>query len=247
MLLSTRRILTLLMCAALIVQASAFLAFGQSSSTSGSIGGTVVDQSGGLVNAATVTARNTDTGQERSAKTGTGGEFRIPLLPVGNYELKVSAPGFGELKESGIVLRVGDDLDLKLELKASGASEVVNVTAEAPIADPGKTEVATTIGELAIHELPVNGRRWSQFVTLTPGVSMDGSFGLISFRGISGLLNNNTIDGTDNNQAFFLGRAGPHSPELRRQSGIDQRVPGEHPELFGRIRTLRRRCDQRDY
>jgi hypothetical protein len=203
MLLSTRRILTLLMCAALIVQASAFLAFGQSSSTSGSIGGTVVDQSGGLVNGATVTARNIDTGQERAGKTGTAGEFRIPLLPVGNYELKVSAAGFGELKESGIVLRVGDDLDLKLEVKASGAAEVVNVTAEAPIADPGKTEVATTIGEQAIHELPVNGRRWSQFVTLTPGVSMDGSFGLISFRGISGLLNNNTIDGTDNNQAFF--------------------------------------------
>jgi hypothetical protein len=51
--------------------------------------------------------------------------------------------------------------------------------------------------------LPINGRRWSNFVILTPGVVPDGSFGLLSFRGISGLLNNNTVDGGDNNQAFF--------------------------------------------
>ncbi|MGH9829191.1 MAG: TonB-dependent receptor plug domain-containing protein, partial [Blastocatellia bacterium] len=107
------------------------------------------------------------------------------------------------VKQTGINLRVGDDLDLKLDMKPSGTSEVVNITAEAAIADPGKTQVATTVGQRQIEDLPVNGRRWSQFVLLTPGVTMDGSFGLISFRGISGLLNNNTIDGSDNNQAFF--------------------------------------------
>src|SRR5260370_41667190 len=105
MLLSTRRILTLLMCAALIAQAFSLLAFGQSSSTAGSIGGTVVDQSGGLVSAANVTARNTETGQERSAKTGSAGEFRLPLLPLGSSELVVTSPGFCQLKRSGITMR----------------------------------------------------------------------------------------------------------------------------------------------
>jgi hypothetical protein len=51
--------------------------------------------------------------------------------------------------------------------------------------------------------MPINGRRWSDFALLTPGASPDGDFGLISFRGISGLLNTNNVDGGDNNQAFF--------------------------------------------
>ena len=64
-------------------------------------------------------------------------------------------------------------------------------------------EFTTNINQTAINELPINGRRWSNFVILTPGSVPDGSFGLISFRGVSGLLNNNTVDGGDNNQAFF--------------------------------------------
>ena len=51
--------------------------------------------------------------------------------------------------------------------------------------------------------LPINGRRWSNFALLTPTATLDGDFGLISFRGISGLMNNSTVDGADNNQAFF--------------------------------------------
>ena len=203
MLLSKKRIWTILLSASLIVQSIAAAAFGQASSTAGAIGGAITDQAGALVSGATVKVRNLDTGLERTIKTEDAGTFRFPTLPVGNYEITVDAQGFSQLKRSGFVVRVGDNLDLKLQLAASGTTEVVNVTAEAPVADPSKTEVATTIDEKSIHELPVNGRRWSQFVTLTPGVTMDGSFGLISFRGISGLLNNNTVDGGDNNQAFF--------------------------------------------
>src|SRR5205823_12008964 len=57
--------------------------------------------------------------------------------------------------------------------------------------------------QVSLNNLPANGRRWSNFAILTPGAVPDGTFGLISFRGISGLLNNSTIDGGDNNQAFF--------------------------------------------
>jgi hypothetical protein len=203
MLLSSKKIYITFALMALVIQVTAALCYGQASSTAGAISGSVVDQTGAVIHGAEVKARNTDTGLERSVKSDEGGNFSMPLMPVGLYEVTVTSQGFGQLKQSGITVRVGDTVELKLELKPSGTSEVVSVTGEAPIADPNKTEVATTIGEQAIHELPINGRRWSQFVTLTPGVSMDGSFGLISFRGISGLLNNNTIDGTDNNQAFF--------------------------------------------
>src|SRR5260221_37160 len=58
--------------------------------------------------------------------------------------------------------------------------------------------------QTAISNLPINGGRWSSFAILTPGVVSDSSgFGLLSFRGMSTLLNNNTVDGADNNQAFF--------------------------------------------
>jgi hypothetical protein len=193
----------MLLSAALLMQCAIGVAFGQASSTSGTISGSVVDQTGALVAGADVTVRNIDTGLERTSRSEESGRFRVTLLPPGNYEVNVTAQGFGQVKRAGIVVRVGDEVDLKLELSASGATEVVNVTAEAPIADPSKTQVSTTINETAIQELPINGRRWSNFVTLTPGVTPDGNFGLISFRGISGLLNNNTIDGADNNQAFF--------------------------------------------
>ena len=59
------------------------------------------------------------------------------------------------------------------------------------------------VGETAISNLPINGRRWENFVLLGPAVTNDGGFGLVSYRGISGLYNNNTVDGADNNQAFF--------------------------------------------
>src|SRR5262249_51199968 len=64
-------------------------------------------------------------------------------------------------------------------------------------------EVSTNINLQDMMNLPLNGRRWDSFVLTTPGASNDGSFGLITFRGLSGLYNNNMVDGMDNNQAFF--------------------------------------------
>src|SRR6516165_6971552 len=151
MLLSSKRIYIIVALMAFVVQVTAALSYGQASSTAGAISGSVVDQTGAVIHGAEVKARNTDTGLERSVKTDEGGNFSMPLMPVGLYEVTVTAQGFGQLKQSGITVRVGDTVALKLELKPSGTSEVVSVTGEAPIADPNKTEVATTIGEQAIH------------------------------------------------------------------------------------------------
>ena len=80
--------------------------------------------------------------------------------------------------------------------------------AEAPVINTKQQDFSSNINQTSINELPINGRRWSNFALLTPGAVPDGTFGLISFRGISGLLNNNTIDGGDNNQAFFAEERG---------------------------------------
>ena len=76
-------------------------------------------------------------------------------------------------------------------------------TAEAPVITTDRADFSTNINQTTIENLPINGRRWSFFALGTPGAVPDGGFGLVSFRGISGLLNNNTVDGADNNQAFF--------------------------------------------
>ena len=70
------------------------------------------------------------------------------------------------------------------------------------------SDLSTNINQTSIANLPVSARRWSNYVLSTPGAAPDGTFGLISFRGISGLLNNNTVDGGDNTQAFFAEERG---------------------------------------
>ncbi len=74
---------------------------------------------------------------------------------------------------------------------------------EAPAVNTTQPDFASNLDAAAIENLPINGRRWSNFALLTPTATLDGNFGLISFRGISGLMNNSTVDGADNNQAFF--------------------------------------------
>ena len=79
----------------------------------------------------------------------------------------------------------------------------VEVTSEAPVVNTNDNANATNIDQTQISELPINGRRASDFARLTPGVNPEGDFGLNSFRGLSSLLNNHTLDGTDNNNMFF--------------------------------------------
>jgi hypothetical protein len=173
------------------------------SAGSGTIVGHITDEKGGSVAGAKVTVRSLETNQTRSLTTNNDGEFRASLLQPGNYEVTVEAPGFGKTKRSPIGVSVGSTSAADISLKIAGVTEVITVTEQAPITDPEKVEVTTTVGQKQIEELPINGRRWDNFVLLTPGVSPDGTFGAISFRGLSGLLNNNTVDGADNNQAFF--------------------------------------------
>src|SRR4029078_4060892 len=84
-----------------------------------------------------------------------------------------------------------------------GVTEEVTVSGESPMIDTARTDVSSGVGETAIGNPPLNGARWENFVLPGPGVTNDGNFGLVSYRGISGLYNNNTVDGADNNQAFF--------------------------------------------
>ncbi|HWS89766.1 MAG TPA: TonB-dependent receptor [Pyrinomonadaceae bacterium] len=173
------------------------------STTQGAIGGTVKDPQGAVVANAPVTVKNEETNQEVAATTDDEGRFRVVQLDPGNYTVTISASGFAAFSQQKVVVEVGRVTPLDISLTVGGAQETVEVTSEAPVINADRQDFSTNINQVSINNLPTNGRRWSNFALLTPGAVPDGSFGLVSFRGVSGLLNNSTVDGGDNNQAFF--------------------------------------------
>jgi len=179
------------------------VAFGQASAGTGSIAGAVIDQSGAVVPQADVTVRNVDTNVARTLQSNEAGRYEVVALQPGAYEVKAAKAGFASLLRTGITLAVGARTVVDLSLSVSGTAETVTVTGDASAVETDKTEVSTVVNMNDMRNLPMNGRRWDAFVLSTPGASNDGQYGLISFRGISGLYNSNMIDGMDNNQAFF--------------------------------------------
>ena len=173
------------------------------STVSGAIGGIVMDQQKAVVPGAQVTVKNLGTNREDSAESDAAGRFRVGNLQPGTYSLSITAGSFAPYKQQGVVVEVGRITEIEAALGVAGKGEVVEVTGEAPAIQTEQHDFTANINQTSINELPINGRRWSQYALLTPGATPDGDFGLISFRGISGLLNNNTVDGGDNNQAFF--------------------------------------------
>lgn len=176
---------------------------GAQSTTDGAVGGTVTDQSGAVVPNASVTTTNLGTAGTSTGTTDASGRYQIIHLQPGFYSLEVSANGLASFKATRITVEVGRTTTIDARLNVATASETVVATAEAPVITTDRADFSTNINQTTIENLPMNGRRWSFFALGTPGAVPDGGFGLVSFRGISGLLNNNTVDGADNNQAFF--------------------------------------------
>ena len=178
------------------------------STTTGSIGGVVTNPNKEVVPGAAVTVKNVGTNKEDSATTDDTGRFKVANLQPGNYSVTVSSSGFSPMTSENVVVEVGRETSLEVALSVGPVTGTVDVSAEAPVINTTQQDFSSNINQTSINELPINGRRWSNFALLTPGAVPDGTFGLISFRGISGLLNNNTIDGGDNNQAFFAEERG---------------------------------------
>jgi hypothetical protein len=189
-------------------------AFAQSQATTGLIQGNVADPSGAVVQGATVTVSNIDTGFERTVTSNSDGFFSAPLLPLGKYRVTTEAANFTKSIVEGIELSVGQTLSLKIDLKIGGAVETVNVTAEGVGVETSRTELNTLINERSVENLPINRRDFSKFVQLTPGVSIvqgpDGDE--ITINGQKGIQNNFSIDGADANNPFFGEQRGGQRP-----------------------------------
>ena len=188
------------------------------STVAGAIGGSVSNPNKEVVPGASVSARSAETNKEDSATTDDQGRFRINNLQPGIYAVTINAAGFGPYSQPQVVVEVGRVTELDVALTIGAVTGSVEVTGEAPVINTSQQDFSTNVNQTSINELPINGRRASNFVLLTPGAVPDGDFGLISFRGVSGLLNNSTVDGGNNNNAFFSEEAG----RTRISSSISQ-------------------------
>ncbi len=139
--------------------------------TTGQISGTVEDVSGALVAGASVQATNLDTKVTRTVSSGASGSYVLPLLPPGAYEVVITKPGFQSVTENGIKLDVNQSLAINPMLKPGASSENVEVHAASQLLDPTTSEVGTVIGQAAVNDLPLNGRNFTQLLTLVPGAT----------------------------------------------------------------------------
>jgi outer membrane receptor protein involved in Fe transport len=138
--------------------------------------GRVTDPTGAAVSGAKVTARNTDTGLDRSTMTGDTGDYELPLLPVtGGYSLSIAKTGFQIEELTGIVLQVDQRARIDVTLKVGSISERVSVEAVTPVINTESGAIGTVIGNKAIVDLPLNGRNFTQLASLLPNAVLQTS------------------------------------------------------------------------
>ena len=135
-----------------------------------SVSGRVTDDSGAVVPGADVTARQTSTNQTSTTVSDEEGRFRFPYLRVGQYEITVRLQGFREALQL-LTLTAGAAFELPVTLQVAGLDTAVIVTAEAPVLEAARSQLAMTVSEAEVRELPMNGRNFLDVALLTPGVS----------------------------------------------------------------------------
>lgn len=212
-------------CALFLLQiALSFTVLAQSQATTGNIEGRVLDPKEAAVPGASVTATNLETGLEKTATTNDEGIFRIILLPPGRYTVRASATGFST-SETKVEVTVGSMTPLDVALSVGGASGTVTVESDPPVVETSRTSVATTINQRSIDNLPINGRNFQDFATLSPGVVRDPRGGDLSVGGQRGTFNSLQVDGVDNNNTFFgqaMGRGGVRPPYQFSEESVQE-------------------------
>src|SRR5579863_1678910 len=157
-------------------------------SVTGSISGTVLDSSGAVVPGASVIAINTQTGIRNSTETNADGFYSFPALPAGHYDVGITARGFREYRQTGLVLDVNTAIRVDATLRVGTATQQVEVSAAAVHVETSSTQMGEVIGGTKMSTLPLNGRSYTDLLALQPGVAPSSS-GEGSGMAVSGDLN----------------------------------------------------------
>jgi hypothetical protein len=131
--------------------------------------GTITDPTGAVIPHASVAVRNASTGIERRTIATESGEYSIPGLSIGQYVVTAEAPGFKTSTIAGLTLQVNQEARVDIRLSVGSAAESVEVTASAPVLVTDSSSVGQVIENVAIANMPLNGRAFWQLAQLTPG------------------------------------------------------------------------------
>jgi hypothetical protein len=179
--------------------------------------GTVTDASGATVPNATVTLINKDTNDTRTFHTDKGGAFTFSSLNPGKYSVKIEAAGFSGVTGSEIVVAAGDRRRIDTVLAVGATTQSVEVTGAAPALQTDSSALASTVTERSVEDLPLNGRNYITLTQLVPGANEGTPNGLasgnrpddrrqasiVSVNGQSDAINDEMIDGQDNNERLI--------------------------------------------
>ena len=218
-------------CSVLILLASFFLT-AQNVVLTGSLGGRVTDASGAIVPGASVVVRSLTTGVQQSAQTNHAGLYRFPVVMPGAYSITASLKGFRDVQVLARVL-VGNTTSQDIKLQVGASADTVKVIGTAPLLRPEESSASTVLDRSLIEDLPLNGRKYTDFMVLTPNTSYDGDTGLVSIAGQqggedSGYANGNgssafTVDGSNATNNYFADIIGRYrTPYLYGENVIQE-------------------------
>ena len=157
--------------AALLLLSAAAVSFGQSTT---SLRGSVKDNQGGAIPAASIDLQRTDTGFRRSLVTDTSGEYQFAQVPPGIYNIVVQKPGFAVLTQRGLELQVNTPATLNLTMEVASVAESVNVEAEAAAINTNDAAVGNAFTQTQVRQLPLQTRNVVELLSLQPGVTPTG-------------------------------------------------------------------------
>jgi hypothetical protein len=227
---------------------SALGVYAQSASTA-TITGQVVDPQGAVIVGAKVTATNVATGMSRSTNTTGTGNYSLPNLAPGTYDITVAAPNFAGGGTKGVTLNVGDQRDMNFKLNIAGSTQTLEVTATAPLIETTKTEVSSVINSLDMERMPTiagaggSVNDYAQLALTVPGVKSDTS-GLTTDIIAPGSINNRgnlfTVDGANITDQLVSGRDGTGAAidEVQEFKVITNNYNAEYGQATGLIMNV---------
>lgn len=224
--------------------------FAQTGVANGSIRGLVHDPSGAAVGKASVRAKNSETGFLREAVSEPSGRFELPLLPLGSYEVTVTAPGFAVQSQSGVQVTLDRASDLDLRLSMASTQETITVQSDASILSTSSFNIGGGLNEKSMENMPITSRNTFNLALFAPGFNgrRDDEFGNPSFA-FGGLQRRAFLmDGIDNTQRGGPGRLGIFSPEtLKEVKVIHNAMAAEYGRTVGGIISMVTKGGTNDY
>ncbi len=227
--------------------------YGQETVNNASVSGRVLDPSGAVIQNARVAARQMETGLVSSTVTDRDGRFRFPYLKVGRYDVTVHCAGFSDVSRH-VTLTVGSAFELPVSLSLASGETNITVGEQAAGLETARSQIAGTVSQKEIEQLPLNGRNFLDLALLIPGVSSTntGSNQLfaetsaVPGQGISigsqrNFSNSFIVDGLSNNDDA-AGLAGALYGHGRGERGASRNI-----RRTGRIRPGSRWLHQRGY